>query len=609
MDKPRSHPLRFGVFEYDPAVGELRKQGRKIKLQGQPIDILALLLEHPGEVVTREEVQRRLWPADTFVDFEHSLNAAVKRLRDALDDSADTPRYIETMARRGYRFIAPVDGLAPAAARSPVIRWIALGGVAALLLLTVPIALNVGGLRSKLLHPSASASTQPQIRSLAVLPLTNISGDPEQEYFADGMTEELITDLSKIKTLKVISRTSAMQYKAVKKPLPQIAKELGVDAVVEGSVQRVADHVRISAQLIRADTDTHLWAESYDRDLKDILALQNTVARDIANEIKVELTPQEQLRLTTARKVDPAAQAAYLKGRYFLNRFPDDDFVGCARFLEEATKIDPDYAEAHAALASCYGFMAWMQPPKEIFPKVKTAALKALEIDNGLSEGHQALGFAMLFFDWDWKGAEREFKQALDEDPSSAPAHQMYSLRLLFAGHLDEGIAEARKSVELDPASINMNRVLSGSYLYARRYDDAIVQGKATLELDPANLQVKRELAYAYALKGSKALALAEAQQVGLEHSPFFAEPKSRKEMIIFLEDLKTKSAKQYVDPVKIAWEYAQLGDKEEALKWLGKGYEIRSGSMVHLKTSPFVDPLRSDPRFQDLMRRMNFPP
>jgi TolB-like protein/DNA-binding winged helix-turn-helix (wHTH) protein len=598
----KSRIVHFGLFEVDLQEQELRKSGIRIKLQQQPFQLLSVLLEHPGQTVTRGDLRQRLWPTDTFVDFDHSLNSSVKKLRQALGDDSDNPRFIETLHRRGYRFIAPVDGpstpIEPQGrgtlvAQTPLatpskrsyrriigVSLVILASLAALL-----VAFNLGHWRDRMVV----RDTAPRIQSLAVLPLENLSHDPQQEYFADGMTEELITDLSKIKTLKVISRTSVMQYKAVKKSLPQIARELGVDAVIEGSVQRVGDHVRITAQLIHADTDTHLWAQNYDRDLRDTLALEDRVARDIANEIKVQLTPEEQLRLTTSRKVDPLAQAAYLKGRYFINRFNEPDFVKCAQYLEEATKRDPSYAEAYAALATCYELHGWMQPPKEIYPKVKAAALKSLEIDNSLSEGHQALGFAMLFFDWDWAGSERELKKAIDEDPSSALAHQWYSLRLLFAGRLDEGIAEAKKSVEVDPASLMMSRCLAWNYLYAHRFDEAIAQGKATLEMDPANPDVRAIIADAYAFKGSK--------------------PLSGKDLLVSMEDYQRKVAKRhYVDPVKIAAKYGQLGDKESAFKWLAKGYETRSNDMVHIKISPYLDPLRSDPRFQDLMRRMNFP-
>jgi serine/threonine protein kinase/Tfp pilus assembly protein PilF len=497
-------------------------------------------------------------------------------------------------------------------------RW-ALGaaGLALVALAAVLLGLNVAGLRDRLLtFVGASVSRRsvplPRIESIAVLPLANLSGDPEQEYFADGMTEELITNLGKISALRVISRTSVMRYKKTDKPLPQIAQELNVDAVVEGSVQRSGDRVRINAQLIHAPTDRQLWAESYERDLRDVLALQSDIAWGIARGIRATLTPQDQARLTTTRKVDPAAQVAYLRGRYFANRWPADDFPKCAEYLEEATRKDPYYAEAHAALARCYSLMVWSQPPKEIFPKVKAAAMKSLQIDDSVAEGHSALGSAMMFFDWDWAGAERELKLAVDLNPSNALAHVGYSNRFLFVGHFDEAIAEARKAVDLDPASLLTNRDLTFVYLMARRYDDAIVQAKATLELDPANFVSKVDIVWAYALKGLKAQALAEAAKIGIADHPLLAAPAERKDASRRIDRrtyLKGASAKQYVDPFGIAMQYAHLGDKEHAFEWLEKAYQDRSAAIVQLKVNPELDGLRSDSRYQDLLRRMNFPP
>ncbi len=604
--------VRFGVFEFDPRAGELRKQGMKIKLQGQPIEILRLLLDQPGEVVTREELQRKLWPSDTFVDFEHSLNAAVKRLRDALDDSADTPRYVETLARRGYRFIAPADGLAPAAARSRTVRWIGLGAVAALVLLAALVGLNAGGWRDRIFR----GGTKP-ISSIAVLPLANLSGDPEQDYFAEGMTEALITELGKISALRVISRQTMMQYKGTKKSAPQIAQELNVEAVVEGSVLRAGDHVRISVQLIEAVPERHLWANSYDRDLRDVLALHSEMARAVADEVRVKLMPQEQTLLASARPVNPEAYAAYLRGRYFWNRIGGPGNLEKAlQSFHEAIEKDPSYASPHAGAAFCYARLGFSRSPRQVFPKARDAALKAMELDETLAEAHSALGEVKFNFDWDWPGAEREYKRALELNPNSVDAHWQYALFLVrIMGRLDEGIAEAQRALELDPLSPLTNVVLASNYLRSRRYDEAIAQYKRALELDPNNGAAQENVAWCYTLKGMYPEALAEYKKLGefpyLEHARLvylYAASGRRKEALKAIQELRRLSVRQYVDPFDMAIAYAGLGDKDSVFEWLRKAYDERSEEMTVLKAEPFFDPLRSDPRFRDLLRRMNFP-
>lgn len=586
----------------------------KLKLQGQPIEILKLLLEHPGEVITREELQGKLWPADTYVDFEHSLNAAVKRLRDALDDSADTPRYIETLARRGYRFIYPVDGLETPALPAPssrIGRWVWLGSLTALALMTALIALNVGGWRG----PIFRGGTRP-ISSIAVLPLANLSGDPEQDYFAEGMTEALITELGKISALRVISRQSMMQYKGTKKSAPQIAQELNVEAVVEGSVLRAGDRVRISVQLIGAVPERHLWAESYDRELRDVLALHSEMARAVAGEVRAKLTPQERALLASARPVNPEAYAAYLRGRYFWSRILVEGLEKALESFQRAIKDDPSYAPAHAGVAFCYARLGYSRPPKEFFPKAKTAALKAMELDETLAEAHSALAEVKFLFDWDWPGAERDYKRALELNPNSVDAHWQYGLFLVrIMGRSDEGIAEAQRAQQLDPLSLLTNAALASNYLRARRYDEAIAQYKKTLELDPNAWLARDSLAWCYTLKGMYSEALAEYKK--LEEFPFdharlaylYAVSGKRNEALKAVRELTRSSLRQYVDPFDVAIAYAGLGDKDRVFEWLEKAYGERSAAMPVLKAEPFFDSLHSDPRFQELLRRMNFPP
>ena len=424
--------FRFGVFEVDLRSGELRKQGIKIKLHDQPFQILAMLVEHPGEVVTREQLQQKLWPADTFVDFDRGLNSAVKKLRDVLGDSAEIPRYVETLPRRGYRFIGSLGDAsssrgqhAPgvpgrvvveqsAAASEGVVTevpavsgvsrrwtlWTAAGVLAGLLVLLV--GFDVGSWREKLL----ARATPVHIRSIAVLPLENLSGDPAQEYFTDGMTDALVTELAQISSLRVISRTSVMRYKGTRKPLPDIAKELSVDGIVEGSVVQSAERVRVNAQLIEAATDRHLWASMYERSPGDVVILQSEVARAIANAIQVQLTPQEEARLTRVQSVDPQAYESYLRGRYFWNKRTDVAVRKSIDYFQQAIQRNPNYALAYAGMAEAY-IVRDDVSPEEQFSKAKATAKIALQMDDGLAEAHTSLAFILDLYDWDWESAER----------------------------------------------------------------------------------------------------------------------------------------------------------------------------------------------------------
>lgn len=442
--------IRFGVFEAHLRSGELRKQGLKLKLQEQPFRVLAMLLERAGELVTREELQKELWPADTFVDFDHSLNIAINKIREALGDSAENPRFVETLPRHGYRFIAPVEGspvagrrgdsspphaggdtgataitvgagLAPAQRGRPQGaplqkrgRVLALAAAACLALAGLILAFNVGGLRERLLRRPAPA----RIESIAVLPYVNLSRDPGQENFVDGMTDALITDLAKIGRLRVISRTSVMQYKGAKKPLPEIARELNVDAVVEGTVQRTGDHVQVTAQLLHAPTDRHLWAEMYERDARDVLALQADLARAIARAVQVQLTPYEQARLA-APPIKPEAFEAYSRGRYHLEKWNAEGSKLAVEYAQRAVRIEPGFAAGYALLAHASIFAGNRA-------EAKAAALKALELDDSLGEAHASLATIRFLHEWDWPGAEREFKRAIELNPNYSEAHHWY---------------------------------------------------------------------------------------------------------------------------------------------------------------------------------------
>ena len=426
--------IRFGVFEVDLRAGELRKQGVKVKLQEQPFQVLQVLLERPGQVVTREELRKRIWPSNTFVDFDGGVNNAIKRLREALGDQANTPRFIETLPRRGYRFVAIPNGSSDATPIAPVPakangktsstssrRALRLGLGAGLGISVLLLAL-LGFLPASMWH-RFSMSRTPQIRSIAVLPLKNLSDDPMQDYFAYGMAEELITDLSQVRALRVVSHTSVLRYESTDKTLPQIARELGVDAVIEGAVQRSADRVRITAQLIYAPKDTNLWARTYDRDLRDALALQSTVAKEIADEIRVNMTPTETVRLTKPRTVNPEALQAYWKGQYYLstlkaNSYAQDkdkadqqeEFRQAIAYFEEAIRRDPTYAPAYLGYSDSLAFFQddvdSSPSPTTVLAKGRTALMRALALDDTLAKAHLALGNAFFYADWNWNGAE-----------------------------------------------------------------------------------------------------------------------------------------------------------------------------------------------------------
>ena len=631
--------LRFGVFELDLRAGELRKHGLLVRLQEQPFQVLTMLLEHPGEVVTREELQKKLWPANTFVDFDHGLNKAINKIRDALGDSAESPRFVETVARRGYRFLAEVkatdavpprdselvlsphptantqDG--PDLAAKPATRKDHLSSLAWKILVPVLLIL-IAALVTWRFHFSTRPSAS--IRSLAVLPLESLSADASQDYFADGMTDELIADLGQISALRVISRTSVMPYKRARKSLPQIARELNVDAIVEGTVLRSGDRVRITAQLIQATADKHLWAGSYEGDLRDTLALQNTVARSIAEQIRINLSPQEQVVLKSAKVVNPEAYEAYLKGRYFWNKRTGDSLKTAVDYFNQAIAKDPNYAQAYTGLADAYALLGDWQyavlTPKEAFPKAKAAAIKALELDSTLSEAHNSLAFCFDAFDWDFESAGKEFRRAIELNPGYATAHHWYAWHLSLTGQYDEAIAEMRKAKNLDPLSLIINSDLAELLVIAHFYDESMIQSRKTIEMDPNFALAHNQLAQAYLQKHMYDEAVAELQKaVELSKgSPTcvanlaraYAASGKTSDTVKLLSDLKNSSNRGYSDASEIAVIYAALGDRDQAMNWLEKGFEERFNPGV--LSRPGFDPLRSDPRFQDLVRRIGLP-
>jgi TolB-like protein/DNA-binding winged helix-turn-helix (wHTH) protein/Tfp pilus assembly protein PilF len=466
--------------------GELRKHGVKIKLQQKPFQILALLLERPGEVVTREELQRRLWPSDVFVDFESGLNNAVKKLRSALGDSAETPRFVETVARHGYRFlVTPQPGdrtptLSPVPDRPPRISRM---GMAAVLVVLMALIGSIWAARRRTAHPASVAS---KIHKIAVLPLENLSHDNEQEYFADGMTDAIIDQLARVRGLTVISRTSTMLYKKARKPLPQIARELGVDTVVEGTVLRSGDRVRVSAQLIDAATDRHLLSRTFERDLEDVLQLQQDVARAVAEQITNSLTAQDAGRLSHPMPVDPAAYQAFMLGRFYWFKRTPDAFSKGIEYFHEAIAREPNYALAYIGLADSYVVLEYLEivPPLQFKAQERSAILKALTLDDSLAEAHTSLAHAQGLEDWDFAAAEKEYRRAVELNPNYALAHHWLGNDLAIRGRSAEALEESRKAMALDPLSALYRASYAHRIAYARRFDEAADACHRALELD-----------------------------------------------------------------------------------------------------------------------------
>jgi TolB-like protein/DNA-binding winged helix-turn-helix (wHTH) protein/Tfp pilus assembly protein PilF len=646
--------FRFDDFELDGSAFELRRAGRVVRLERIPLELLLLFVERRGQLVTRGEILERIWGKDVFVDADNGINTAVRKIRLALKDDAETPRFLRTVPAKGYRFIAPVEtpaggqpttpevpeGTSPAPEvaagtfvgvsypfrqpaeaprtgyrRRPYARLLV--GLAIALPVVIGGAWNIAGLRSPLL----GGTRIPRIRSLAVLPLENLSRDPEQDYFADGMTDELITDLAHIGELRVVSRTSVMHYKGTKKTLPEIARELNVDAVVEGSVLREGNRVRISAQLVRASTDTHLWANSYARDLPNVLALQDELAREIAKQITVQLTPSEQAQLARARPVNPEAHELYLKGRFYWNKRTRETLKKSLEYFQQAIEKDPNDALAYAGLADAYAMLGAGEysvlPRAEAGPKAEAAAIQALRLDDALAEAHTSLAYVKCD-SWDYQGAEKEFKRAIELNPGYATAHQWYAeCPLVPFGRFSEAIAEIRKAESLDPLSLIISAEVGSVLCQARQYDQAIAQEKKTLEMDPDFAVAHDRLAEVYLTKRMFDEFLAEERKINGGKDPassaVVAALQGRPdEAIQFIKRMKSRR-KQFDEKGSefdgwIAGFYIAIGDKDQALLCLERAYQQHSEVIQFLKVAPEFDPLRSDPRFQDLVRRAGLP-
>jgi len=624
--------VRFGTYEIALHSGELRKAGVRIRVQQQPLRLLEILLEHPGEVVTREELRSRIWPNENFGDFDQAVNVAIAKLRGALGDSADNPRYIETLPRRGYRFIAdvavvnrPIDKMefvhagassgkedrAPhevagkaAPKRLPWQHaWKTLGLALVLLILIVWIF----RWRSR---PPGNILSSSSVRSLAVLPLENLSSNSE-DYFADGMTDELITDLAQISALRVISRTSVMPYKGVRKPLPQIARELNVDAVVEGTVLHSGKQVRITAQLIRAPADKHLWAQSYEGDVSDTLALQKKVARAIVEQIRIKLTPQEDAVLENVKVVNPEAYENYLKGRYFWNKRTADGLKKASYYFNRAIEGDPNYSLPYTGLADIHQLSDHPQLARE-------EVQKALDLDDQLPEAHNSLARLLYLFNRDWEGADREFKRALELDHNYAPAHHWYSMYLAVEGRKEQALAEAQKASELDPLSPVVGANLAKILQEAGQNDKAIEQAKKTLDLEPDSAVTHAVLGVVYQDKRMYAEAITEykrALQLGGPPGEVrgllgyaYAVSGNRTDAEKIIAELKALWPRHTHAALDLAVVFSGLGNKENALYWLEKAQEMHVSDLIGIRQDSHFVEVRSDPRFQALVQRADAP-
>jgi TolB-like protein/DNA-binding winged helix-turn-helix (wHTH) protein/Tfp pilus assembly protein PilF len=620
---PAGRILRFGPFEFDPQTGELRKHGLRIKLQGQPIAILGMLLDHPGEVVTREDLQHRLWPADTYVDFDRSLNAAVKRLRAALNDSADSPRFVETLARRGYRFIAPLAMSVPAPVAQPATapvepetphRRMRVRTAIAILILTAAAAFVV---RVALRRADPAPVS---IRSLVVLPLANLSGDRDQDYFADGMTDALRQQLEPISALRVISRTSSMRYRGSGKSLPEIARELNVDGAIEGSILRSGDRVRITIELVQTATERRLWGQTFDRDLKDIFALQSAVASRIAEKIRVTLTAPDRARLAAARAADPEAYLAYSRGRFLWSKRTEADMRKAIGQFQDAVRRDPAYARAYVGLADCWAALGWYAylSPAETFPHARDAVKQALVLDESMADAHTTLAFLDLYYDRDWAEAEREFRRAIDLNPNYANAHHWYAEYLSLMGRHDRAIAESLRARELDPISSIITAWVGSRYFFARQYDKAIEQYRSAVEMDPHFVPARLVLGHAYEQKGMLREAIAEFETAvelserspvyvaSLAHAYGIAGERFQAERL--LDELRRTSARKYVSSYDLALVSLGLGREEEALTLLEQAVGERSPRVAFLNVEPRFDGIRSGARFRQLVARLGLP-
>ncbi len=607
MPSPSPQPaVRFGSFEVNPRTGELRKQGIRIKLHEKPFQLLLALIERPGEIVTRKELQDRLWPQDTFGEFENGLNNAISRLREALGDTAETPRFIETLPRRGYRLIPEVSQSLPPSKAAHSRPWLLVFGI------VLGVSLAIGAVYRFV------SIRKPAIRSLAVLPFRNLGTGTADDYLAGGMTDAVTTELAKLGVSKVISETSVVQFKDTKKSVPDIAHMLDVDAIVEGAVLRDGSRVRITVQLIGADTDRHLWADSYERQMTDILALQDEVALGVAHAIKLKIFPGAAGQSASPRPVNTEAYEAYLKGSYFAQK-RDESFLRAKDYFQQAIQLDPGYAPAYAGLSDFYSRDGGQLPPTEALLKAREYAQQALRLDPDLSDSHTSLAYIYFLFDWNWPAADQEFKRAIALAPGLARSHYWYAVYLAAMGRSAEAITEAQRAVDLDPLSISAHHGAAVAAVCAGQYDRSIAEGRKILELDANDPRAYLDMAAGHSQKGMYPEALQDMEKgLTLSHrDPFFLSIAAYvygrlgnvEQAGKLLEEMRAASKKSFVGPFYFATAFVGVGKEKEAMEALEEGYKAHDPDIVGLNSTPWFAPLRSDSRFQDLVRRMNFPP
>ena len=651
-----ANPVKFGDdLELDPRAYELRRAGRPLKLERIPMELLLLLVELRGRLVTREQIIERVWGKDVFLDADTSINSAIRKIRTVLKDDPEQPKFIQTVTGRGYRFIGGVTAIVPLTLAPPaqtpagpnqrlqsvgdlaspaetitqVRRLAALfhgraaqAAVAAALLLLSLVAIGYWSVQRRSL-------LRPQFKTIAVLPLQNYSGDPQQEYFVDGMTDSVIADLGKIKDLRVISRTSITPYKNSRRSMREIASDLHADAVIEGSVARSADRVRITIQLIDAARDQHLWSESYERETKDIFALQSQVAQAIAEQVRAVVTPEEEGHLSRSHVIDPDVYELYLKGRHIMERGGLQDVQTAIGYFQSGLEKDPDNALLYTGLADAYidKMMDVHESPAEATSKARDAAEKALQLDDSLAEAHTSLGMIRLSYDWDWAGAEHEFKRAMELNPGYPLAYVMYGQYLTMVGRHTDAAPYFEKAHKLDPLFGQSYRGEAYSCFMAHKYDEAIVQYRKALELEPDAITYFG-LVLARAEGGDSATAISEAEKASkVDNSPLlltslasaYARAGRRGDATRVLTRLQEIWDRQgtapawhtahtpYVCPYEVAGVYAQLRENDRAFEWLDRAYRNRS-CLYWLRVDPRFDSIRSDPRFHELLTKLNFP-
>jgi TolB-like protein/cytochrome c-type biogenesis protein CcmH/NrfG len=576
-----SSVIRFGPFELDAANGELRKAGVSLKIHPQPLQVLILLVEHSGQTVTREEIQRCLWGDNTFVDFERGINFCVNQIRVALGDDAEEPRYVETLPRRGYRFVAPVSTVAA---------------------------------------PGVEKHVSARFDSIAVLPLVNVASDPESEYLSDGVSESIINLLSQLPNLRVIPRTSAFRYKGREADLKTIGRDLKVRTVLTGKLILRGDRLVVQTELVDVVNDAQLWGGQFNRKLEDIFEVQEELARQISENLRLRLTPEDDKRLAKRPTQNREAYQFLLKAHYYLTKSNSQGLQRGLAYARQAIEADPGYAEAYAYLSSAYsgfGLLGFLVPA-ETFPRAKAAALKALEIDDSLAEAHAALGIVRLFYEWDWSGAEGALRRALELNPNYAWGHAFWSEWLLTVGRHEEAVAEARLALELDPLSASLSFHLGQSLYYIRAYDRALEQLQKALEVDPNFVWAHIFLAEVLAWKARYEESLAACEKVA---SLFGGNPYSRvlRGLILaiagstdkaktILNEFKKRPKLDSMAIIPLADTYSVLGEKDEAFEFLEEAFQQRVSLLVFLGVRPTFDNIRTDPRYADLLRRMGLP-